>query len=88
MKFTKDSSALSRAWARVLDPGATFFSCGFKLLLESKNTCHLFEFYLILNSLLLKSATSEASPALQLLNTFVSARLPLKKEGTPGAAKQ
>lgn len=46
MKETKESSAFSRARARDLDAGGARFSLGLSTLLWSKNTCHLFEFYL------------------------------------------
>ena len=46
MKLTKESSAFSRAAARVLEAGGARFSWGLRTLLLSKNTCHLLEFYL------------------------------------------
>ena len=46
MKSVKSSSGSSRADERVLEEGAAFFSWGFSTFYLSKNTCHLFAFYL------------------------------------------
>lgn len=46
MKSVKSSSGIYKALVSVLEAGGALFSWGFSTLLLSKNTCHLFEFYL------------------------------------------